>query len=200
MVRALRILPGDDEPISEIEVKHLEDYQGLVGGWIEPVDIPALGVTVFVNEEGLLRHLPFNSRATFLWWYLVPAARQQAMLVGPALVVGFPDSNGDATNVPESVIDLLIQPREYAVLVKIGDQPAWHTDPQGKLASVVLPMTAGEPNWFLSTARYGDYFTAIVWAMVLLERWDGATDIKVVPATELPTHLRHALRPLTNTD
>jgi len=30
--------------------------------------------------------LPYNPRATFLWWYVVPEAHQKAVLVGPALV------------------------------------------------------------------------------------------------------------------
>lgn len=195
MVRALRILPDPDEPIEKLNVERLEEYQAVVGGWIEPVDIPKLGVTIFVNEEGLLRHLPFNSRATFLWWYLEPAARQQAMLVGPALIVGIPDRSGNATDVPDAAIELLTRSREYAVLVKIGDDPAWATDPLGTFASIVIPMAAGEPNWFLSAARYEDYFTAAVWAMVLLERWDEAIDTQVVPVA----HLQHVLRPVTET-
>ena len=195
MVRALRIPADQDDPITALEVHDLADYQAVVGGWIEPVDISALGVTVFVNEEGLLRHLPINPRATFLWWYFVPEARQKAMLVGPALVVGLPDAKGDSTDVPDTVVDLLTRQREYAVLVKVGDDPAWHTDSRGALASIVLPLTAGEPEWFLSAGRYEDYFTALVWAMVLLERWEGATDTNIVPVDELPAHLRASLRP-----
>ncbi|MCC4907758.1 DUF3846 domain-containing protein [Microbacterium sp. cx-59] len=110
MVRALRIPVDPDEPITEVQVESLEDYQGIVGGYIEPVDIPALGVTVYVNEEGLLRQLSLNSRATFLWWYFVPEARQKAMLVGPALVVGLPNRNGESTDIPGEATELLLNP------------------------------------------------------------------------------------------
>jgi len=37
-----------------------------VDGWIEAVDVPNLGITIYVNEEGVLRHLPFNPRASIL--------------------------------------------------------------------------------------------------------------------------------------
>ena len=107
MVRALRIPTEPDDPITELEVFQLEDYQAAVGGWIEPVDIPELGVTMYVHEEGLVLGLPFNSRAAFLWWYFVPEARQKAMLVGPALVVGQPDRNGDSTDIPARVAEML---------------------------------------------------------------------------------------------
>lgn len=62
MVKALVIPAAEDEQITECEVDRLEDYQAMVGGWIEPVDIPALGVTVYVHEEGLMLYLPFNPR------------------------------------------------------------------------------------------------------------------------------------------
>lgn len=52
MVKALVIPTTEGEPIMECEVNKLEDYQAVVGGWIEPVDIPALGVAVYVHEEG----------------------------------------------------------------------------------------------------------------------------------------------------
>ncbi len=107
MVRALRIPTEADEPITELQVEKLEDYQAAVGGWIEPVDLPDLGVTIYVHEEGQVRGLPFNSRAAFLWWYFVPEAREKAMLVGPALVVGMPDRNGDSTDIPPHVVEMI---------------------------------------------------------------------------------------------
>lgn len=99
------VVPSDERaPVEVCEFRSLEDYQTAVGGWIEAVDIPSLGITIYVNEEGLLRQLPFNPRATFLWWYHQAEARQQTMLVGNALVVGLPDRSGESTDVPEAVV------------------------------------------------------------------------------------------------
>ena len=159
MVRALIIPAADHEPVRECEVETLEDYQAVVGGWIEPVDIPVLGVTVYVNEEGLLRQLAFNPRATFLWWYFVPEARQTAMLVGPVLVVGLPDRSGDSTGVPNEVAAMLTQPGEWRVEVR----------------------TVGDPKWYRNQMTYSDYFEALVWAMLTLERWSAAEYVRVVP-------------------
>jgi len=163
VVRALRIPTDADEPITELEVDKLEDYQAAVGGWIEPVDIPGLGVTIYVHEEGLVLGLPFNSRATFLWWYCVPEARQKAMLVGPALVVGLPDRNGDSTHVPGDVAARFTRPGTWRVEAK----------------------PKAEPDWVQIPATYDDYFEAVVWAMVTLERWTDAEDVRVVP---VPPH------------
>ncbi len=161
MVRALRIPAEAEEPITDLEVFQLEDYQAAVGGWIEPVDIPELGITVYVHEEGLVLGLPFNSRATFLWWYFVPEARQRAMLVGPALIVGLPDRNGHSTDIPREVTVLFTQ---------LGK---WRVEAKPK----------SEPKWIQIPATYDDYFEAVVWAMVTLERWTAAEDVRVVPVT-----------------
>jgi hypothetical protein len=159
VVRALRIPVDPDEPITEVQVDSLKDYQAVVGGYIEPVDIPALGVTVYVNEEGLLRQIRLNSRVTFLWWYFVPEARQTAMLVGPALIVGLPNRNGESTNIPREAKELLLNPGVWRVEVK----------------------THGDPKWYRNQATYEDYFEAVVWAMVTLERWSAAEDTRIVP-------------------
>jgi hypothetical protein len=162
VVKALRIPAEADEPITELEVFKLEDYQAAVGGWIEPVDLPVLGVTIYVHEEGLVLGLPLNSRAAFLWWYFVPEARQKAMLVGPALVVGLPDRHGDSTDIPAHVVDM------------IGRSGVWRVEVK----------THGDPQWYRNQAIYDDYFEALVWAMVTLERWIAAEDVRVVPITE----------------
>lgn len=192
MVKGIYVPVDSGEDLEVRDFSGLEDYQAAVEGWIEPVDVPDLGITIYVNEEGLLRHMPFNSRASFLWWYHVSAARQ-AMLVGNAVIVGMPDRNGDTTDVPAETVNLLTADGPFAVLIKVGSDPAWYTDSGNKVSSIVMPLSVGEPNWFVGSARYEDYFSAAVWAMVLLERWNDAVASKVVPASELPDHLRHGL-------
>ena len=104
------VVPHDgDAPLELREFSEFGDYQQTVGGWIEAVDIPSLGVAVYVNEEGLLQHLPLNSRVTFLWWFHVPEARQRAMLLGNAVIVGAPDVEGNTTDVPAAVCSLLME-------------------------------------------------------------------------------------------
>lgn len=163
MVRALRIPADADEPITEIPVDSLEDYQAVVGGYIEPVDIPSLGITTYINEEGLLRQLPFNSRATFLWWYEVHEARQSAMLFGNALIVGIPDRRGESTDVPQPLVDLLTKGGAWRVQVK----------------------SLGDPKWHQSRVTHTDYFEALVMAMVTVERWASAVNVRIVPVSEV---------------
>lgn len=54
------IIPADDTvPLTAAALDSLDDYQRAVSGWIEAVDVPDLGVTMYVNEEGLIRDLPY---------------------------------------------------------------------------------------------------------------------------------------------
>jgi len=162
MVKGI-IVPGDGEaPLELREFSEFGDYQRVVGGWIEAISIPSLGIMIFVNEEGLLQHLPLNSRMTFLWWFHVPEARQRAMLVGDAVIVGAPDEYGNTTDVPETVVSLLMETQVYRVEVQV----------------------IGETDWHRNAAKYTDYWEAVIWAMLLLERWALATDVRVVPVLD----------------
>ncbi len=153
-------IPADqDESIAELQLDSLEEYQSAMDGWIKPVDLHGLRVTVDVNEGGPLRNLPVNPRATFLWWYFVTEARQKAMLVGPALVVGLSDRQGDSTDIPSEVAERLLRAGVWRIEVKVPN----------------------ESDWVRVPATHRDYFQALVQAMVALERWAEAEDVRVVP-------------------
>ena len=150
---------------------------------MEAVDIPSLGITVYVSEEGLIHHQPFNSRATFLWWYHVPAARNAAMLVGEAVVVGLPDRNGNESEIPAETEAILTSTEGWGVLLQLGDDASLGGE-AGIGTRHVLPLVHGDPRWFASLVKHEAYFSACAWAMVLQERWV-ATESRVVPYAEV---------------
>ena len=158
MVKGIFIPAEDMLPIVEDEYESLAEYQDAVDGYIEPVDLVSQGCTIYVNEEGLLRQLPFNPRATFIWWFYVPEARQKATLVGHAVVVGVPDRTGESTDVPEEIRQLLLHEGSFWVEVKV----------------------LGDERWYRNQAVFGDVSVAMVWGMLLLDRWSLAEDVRVV--------------------
>ncbi len=87
------------------------------------------------------------------------------MLVGPALVVGLPDRNGDSTDIPAHVAALLTG-------------SPWQVEAH----------VPGIDEWYRSLETHGAYFEALVYAMVLLERWAEVDDVRVVlgAVDELP--------------
>ncbi len=78
--------------------------QALVGGgYIEGVSIP--NGRMYCDEEGLLKELPYNSRATRLrQHYLAPAQRSYAVFAGDVFVSGPIINDGDDSSVTPSVI------------------------------------------------------------------------------------------------
>jgi hypothetical protein len=159
MVQGIVIPVDTDEPLREIDTSQSDAIASTVGGLMEAVDLYDLGVTIYVNESGLLQHLPFNSRASFLWWYHVPRIRRRSMLVGDAVIVGLPDEEGADTDVPAAARELLLAKTRYRVEVQLSGEDRWR---QG------LPILL-------------DYWEAIMWAMLLLEQIPSAADSRVVP-------------------
>lgn len=125
MVQGIIIPAVDSEPLVGAEFAKLEDYRRVVGGWIEAVDIPDLNSTIYVNEEGQLRRLPFNRRATFLWWLHVPSSRGCARLVGNAVLVGGVNSAGDSSDLPPAISKLLLGSGECNVSTREPDSRRW---------------------------------------------------------------------------
>lgn len=123
------IIPADNSaPLRTVTLDSLEDYQRVVGGWIEAVDTPDLGVTMYVDEEGLIRDLPFNRRATFLWRFHLPQAHD-ARLVGDVAVVGLTDDEGENTELPSELRQRLIGPGVYRVRTREHAEGRWHEEP-----------------------------------------------------------------------
>lgn len=124
------VVPVDrNEPIYTREFNGLSDYQEVVGGLIEPIDLPQPHpATMYVNEEGRLLKLEFNARASLI----VMAHNQQYLfrginVVGPAVIVGEPDEEGETQDVPPDLVQLLTVESEYKVLFQTADDPeAWN--------------------------------------------------------------------------
>jgi hypothetical protein len=170
MVRGVLIPARLTHPITVREFECLEDYQSAVGGYIQPLDIERLGLTIYINEEGRLQHLEPNPRATYLWWYHAPESRQAAVLVGDAVLIGQPDAEGESTDLPDGLLALFLNPGVFRIDVQ------WH----------------GSDQWMNHGLSYDDYFEALVWAMILNERFT-PKEVKVVgyieggqEVTELP--------------
>lgn len=152
---------SEAEPIVRQDFRGLEDYQAAVGGNIEAIDFVNPAASFFVNEEGKLIRLEMNRRATLMLWLHNPAFRGQDVIMGPAVLIGQPDSEGDTTDAPQELDDLIFDTISYRVMVE----------------------TIGEPdNWVGNQARYDNWVDAYNAALSLAERWTLVNQVKVIPA------------------
>lgn len=142
------IIPADNNtPLTAATFGTPADYNRAVDGWAEAVHIPHVGVTMHLNLEGSNRQLPYNRRATFLWWFYIPAVRGEARILGNVALVGPPDDACEATDLPVNLRRLLLEPGTYRVSLRERGQNRWRTEP----------------------IERDDYVETVIWTMLLLE-------------------------------
>lgn len=156
------IIPADERlAVSRHEFNHLRDYQGVVGGLVEAIDLDHPQMTFFANDEAKLIGLPINRRATIIWWLHNPITYGFDVLSGDTVLVGQPDQDGDTQSAPAEFVSLLM------------DTPSFRVDVQ----------TSGpDTPWYSNDTRFEDYFTAALCAVDLTHRWAQVTRARVVAA------------------
>lgn len=103
------IIPADgSQPIRVEDIKPgVRELQSLVGGYFEVVPLPALGASMYVDEEGKLKRdarLKLNHRATAL---ASDRIRAEDFIVGDVVLLGARDGLDNDTDLPESTVKLL---------------------------------------------------------------------------------------------
>lgn len=158
MANGVFIPAEEDEFVKLWQLHELSDYQFVVGGWIEPIDLPEIGVTMYVNEAARRERRPLNLRATLLWWFYQPSWRLRTMVLGDVVIGGLLEDDYNAGEVPPDVIRRLIDDDAHVVQVR----------------------PIGGEAWYETRVDYRDYFDALLWGMFLSERWRGTDEVRVV--------------------
>lgn len=92
-IRAIRVAPNTAPTIVEIE-DTLESLQAEVGGWIEALGL-GNRIDAMVNEEGLIKNLPFNRH------FLTPYGPRP--VVGTAIIVSS-DAEGNTVGLSDAQV------------------------------------------------------------------------------------------------
>jgi hypothetical protein len=90
----------------ELEHIGLQYLQTQVGGYVQAVGIPDVGVSFYLNEEGKLEGLPVNARASRLA-HRHHAVRPSDFIVGDVVVVGPVTARGEESGLSEQQQDWL---------------------------------------------------------------------------------------------
>lgn len=91
-----------DGTTERVMVDGLEDYQRIVGGYIEHVGLPD-GSAMYVNEEGKIHGLPINDRATE-----ISGLFAFDVIYGDVLVLGPGTNGGDDTSVSDALVERIV--------------------------------------------------------------------------------------------
>lgn len=159
MVRSI-IIPHDRTKLACVcELADLGAFQAAVDGSLEPLEIPALGATVYMNEGARREHQPLNVRATALWWYCSAVPTEYPLILGDVVLSGngqhFSEDGGDVPVLAEQFLgsrSFLVQATRH------GDHQTWHD----------------------TFARFDDPFDAAAWCSLLRATMGGASRFRLV--------------------
>ncbi|ABW16081.1 hypothetical protein Franean1_6747 [Parafrankia sp. EAN1pec] len=131
MIRIL-VVPADSTKPYRQEEMNPADLQGLqriVGGFIEPVNLTP-GGSLYANDEGIMKGLPVNERATALAGFHTHPFTPGQLIVGDVYVTGPVDHHGLDTDVPNSIIRLLSAPQiQVQIRVRPDSENRWEDIP-----------------------------------------------------------------------
>lgn len=156
------IIPEDEaDPITVGDFARLKDYHEAIHGYIEIADLSDPDASIYFDEEGKLKSLKLNRRATLLLWMHNPAFRNRDVIVGNAVVVGQPDYDGETTDIPQELEERLLGTNVYKIEVQTtGDGDKWNSNQR----------------------QYDSWVDAYNDGLSLAERWLAVEAVRVVAA------------------
>lgn len=144
MVRSIVIPHDTKHPPLLRELPDAGAFQEAVDGWLDLIELPALGVSVYFNEAVRRDHAPVNTRAMALWWIYAADPTRYPILLGDVVLTGSGDDE-ESGDVPERLIRDVFGTQEFVVQAKPFGQPCWRD----------------------TYARFQNVFDAATWCMVL---------------------------------
>ncbi|MCI9857235.1 DUF3846 domain-containing protein [Microbacterium proteolyticum] len=143
MVKSI-VIPHDESQRPRLqEMVDIGAFQEAVDGWLELIEAPAIGVTIYVNEAAQRDNAPLNQRAMALWWLYSVNPMRHPLLCGDVVFSGVSDENdGD---VPEQLL------RDVFDATKFTLDARAHAD----------------HFWRETKARFDNVFDAALWCMLL---------------------------------
>lgn len=153
------VIPHETQlSLQKVEFQSLSDYQTAVGGYIETVKMDGHPLVIVADEDGKVKHLPINRRATCLLWLLNPAGLGGEFLVGDVVILGA-RPRGSITDLPANLLALLLESTKFQVKVLLSK---------------------GFDTWVPIGEPVGDFFEATTRALNLMQVWNPPSEVRVV--------------------
>lgn len=108
------ILIHTDGRTESVKLKTFSDFRTAVGGYVELVALPKMSHNAYVNEEGKLKGLPHNPKAETIFRANGARIGPADRIVGPVLIVGPTDNEGNDTDADELVTNYLLNLQQPA--------------------------------------------------------------------------------------
>lgn len=161
-ITALLVPADEDTPISKAQIApyDVEAIERILKGSFTYFLIERPAAALVLNENGVYMDLAFNKCATRLLWCHASQYRGHYFLVGPVLVTGPLDDDGQPASVPDELLNLLLHTEIYRIEVQADDGGGWYGNEQ----------------------RFAKWEDAYDVALSIALRWTAVMHVRVVPA------------------
>ena len=113
-MKAVYMTPEGETQIIEFTVKEFgSKLKELIGGPFDCIALPNLGMDLWIHDEGLFLDLQRNFFAEALW-NAEHSEKDAAYIVGPIVLAGIADRNGNVTSISETFLDNVIRPSMHS--------------------------------------------------------------------------------------
>lgn len=141
MVKSIVILHDETRPPRLQEMADIGAFQEAVDGWLEIIEVPGMGATLYVNEAANRNFAPLNTRAMALSWLYTVDPMRHPLLFGDVVLSG----GGNDGDVPEELVRDVFEASAFFIDLRAH---------AGRL-------------WRETRAQFGTVFEAAVWCMLL---------------------------------
>ena len=100
MVKSIVIPHDETRPPRLQEMADIGAFHEAVDGWLEIIEVPGIGVTLYVNETAHRDFAPLNTRAMAMTWLYAVDPMRHPLLFGDVELSG----DGYAGDVPEELV------------------------------------------------------------------------------------------------
>lgn len=146
--------------VVEFDQSDCQEIEKYTSGPFAALDLFRPYASIFFSDFGKINDLPLNRRGTLILWTHRTEFRGYDALQGDCLILGSADEEGNTLSVPDELVELLFNTKEFRYLVK----------------------TQGSDSWNGNGLTFDNWVDAYNGALSLAQRWRLVEHCKVVPA------------------
>lgn len=159
------VIPRDPMAAPRIqELASLGDFQEVVGGWLEPFEVEALGITIWSNEAACRERAGINARATALCLHYMMPGQAPLFMLGD-VVIAASDAQQGGADLPDYLLVGLSAPLDFIVQIT----------------------RYGEESWNDTVLRFDNVYDAALWCHLMERSYrPGSASFRIV--ARVPAH------------
>ena len=162
MTLGLVVLANSELPMSVQEFTDETEYRDVLDGDAKVISLTFPEALMYVNGDATKRANQYNARASMICAVHNPAyLYNDPIVIGNVIIFGPPDEEGRSTDVPQELVEILLETPNYKILLQTADD---------------------KDAWNGNMRRFNEMLDAYDYAVTLAHKWYAVERVRVVPA------------------